>query len=145
MTSVFYSQEKSAPGNLSFSCYANIYIKNRPKLLHFTVHFSCDMSWINFLKLKLVWCVVISIALKLQSNLIEITVWHGCSPVSLCTFSEHLFITTCLEGCFWKFSISESFSIWKPINSHNRRVARNFWGPGRFCKLEHKFITVLRD
>ena len=32
---------------------------------------------------------------------IEITLRYGCSPVIYCIFSEHLFLRTRLEGCFW--------------------------------------------
>ena len=31
-----------------------------------------------------------AISIKLQSNFIDITLWHGCSAVNLCVFSEHL-------------------------------------------------------
>ena len=36
----------------------------------------------------------------LNSNFIKIALRHGCSPVNLLHFSEHLFIRTLLEGCF---------------------------------------------
>ena len=32
---------------------------------------------------------------------IEITLWHGCSPVNCRIFPEHLFRRSKLEGCFW--------------------------------------------
>ena len=42
-----------------------------------------------------------AISIKLQSNFIEITLRHWCSPVNCCIFSEHLFLRTRLGGCFW--------------------------------------------
>ena len=42
-----------------------------------------------------------AISIKLQSNFIEITIRHGCSPVNFCLFSELLFLRTPLEGYFW--------------------------------------------
>ena len=42
-----------------------------------------------------------AISIKLQSNFIEIALQHGCSLVNF-IFSEHLFLRTPLEGCFWK-------------------------------------------
>ena len=41
------------------------------------------------------------ISIKLQSNLIEITFRHKCSPVNLLLFSKHLFPGTRLGGCFY--------------------------------------------
>ena len=38
---------------------------------------------------------------KLHSNLIEITLHQGCSPVNLLRILEHSFIATPLENCFW--------------------------------------------
>ena len=43
------------------------------------------------------------ISTKLLCNSIEITLWDRCSAVSLLIFSEHLFLRTSLEGCFWVF------------------------------------------
>ena len=41
------------------------------------------------------------ISIKLRCNFIEVTLWHGCSPVNLLDiFSEHLFPRTPLDGCF---------------------------------------------
>ena len=42
-------------------------------------------------------------SIKLFCNFIEITVGHGCSPVNLLLFSEHLCIRTPMESCFWVF------------------------------------------
>ena len=36
---------------------------------------------------------------KLQSNFIEITLWHGRSPVNFQQVSEHLFLKAPLDGC----------------------------------------------
>ena len=41
------------------------------------------------------------ISIKLQSNFIEITVWHGCFLVNCSIFSEPLFLRTPLYVCFW--------------------------------------------
>ena len=41
------------------------------------------------------------ISIKLQSNFIEIALQHGCSPVYLLQFSEHLFLGTPPGGWFW--------------------------------------------
>ena len=38
---------------------------------------------------------------KCESNFIEITLWHGFSPINCYIFSEHLFPRTPLNGCFW--------------------------------------------
>ena len=43
-----------------------------------------------------------AISIKLLRKFIEIALWHGCSPVLCCIFSEHLFIKTHMEGCFWR-------------------------------------------
>ena len=40
------------------------------------------------------------ISIKLQGNFIEITLWHGYSPVICCIFSVHLFLRKPLSGCF---------------------------------------------
>ena len=40
-------------------------------------------------------------SLKLQTNFIEMLLSHVCSPVIYCMFSEHLFIRTPMDGCFW--------------------------------------------
>ena len=50
------------------------------------------------------------ISKKLFCNFIEITLWHGCSPVNCCIFSEHLFLGTSLEGCFSNFQLVQ---VWK--------------------------------
>ena len=39
---------------------------------------------------------------KHTCNFIEITLWHGCSPVNLLHISEHLLLRTPLGGCFWR-------------------------------------------
>ena len=44
------------------------------------------------------------ISIKLQRNFVEIALRHGCSPVNLLQFSEHLFLKTPLDGCFWHIS-----------------------------------------
>ena len=36
-----------------------------------------------------------------QINFIAITLRHGCFPVNLLHFSEHLFLKTPMEDCFW--------------------------------------------
>ena len=41
------------------------------------------------------------ISIKLLCNFIEITLYHGCSSVICCIFSEHLFLRTHLECCFY--------------------------------------------
>ena len=41
------------------------------------------------------------ISIKLQSNVIEITLRHGCSPGNMLHISEHLFLGTPPNGCFW--------------------------------------------
>ena len=41
------------------------------------------------------------ISTKLLCSFIEITLWHGCSPVKLLHFSEHPVTRTPLDGCFW--------------------------------------------
>ena len=38
---------------------------------------------------------------NLPSNFIEIKLRHGCSPVNLLYFSEHLFLRASMEGCLW--------------------------------------------
>ena len=45
-----------------------------------------------------------AISIKLQSDVIEIALRHGCSPVNWSIFSEHLFLRTLLVGCFWYFT-----------------------------------------
>ena len=40
------------------------------------------------------------ISIKLQCNFIEITLWHGCSPVNLLLIFKTSFLITPLEGCF---------------------------------------------
>ena len=42
------------------------------------------------------------ISIKVQSNFIEITLRHMCSPVNL--LHIHLFLRTPLDGCFWSFT-----------------------------------------
>ena len=43
-----------------------------------------------------------SVALiKLLCNFIEITLRHWCSPAICCISSEHLFLRTPLNGCYW--------------------------------------------
>ena len=59
------------------------------------------------------------IPVKLQSNFIEITLQHRCSPVNFCCiFSEQLFRRTPLGGCFYQFMLLVFFSPhwkhWKP-------------------------------
>ena len=44
-----------------------------------------------------------AISTKLQSNFIEITLQHGCSPVNFLDLSEHFFLRTPLKGCFWNY------------------------------------------
>ena len=41
------------------------------------------------------------ILIKLLCNFVEITHQHGCSPVNLLLFLEHLFLRTSLAECFW--------------------------------------------
>ena len=43
------------------------------------------------------------ISIKLQSNFIEITLWHGCSPVNLLHIFRTPFSRTPLDGCFWNW------------------------------------------
>ena len=43
-----------------------------------------------------------SISINLLCNLIEITLWHGCSPVNLLRiFRTPISLRTSLDGCFW--------------------------------------------
>ena len=46
---------------------------------------------------------------KLQSDFIETTLRHGYSPVNLLhiIFSEHFFLRTPLEGCFWIYNVNQ--------------------------------------
>ena len=44
-----------------------------------------------------------TISIKLQSNFIEITLRHGCSPVNFLHISGHFFLRTPLSGCFWSY------------------------------------------
>ena len=41
-----------------------------------------------------------AISIKLQSNFIEITLRHGCSPVNLLRIFRNFFLKTPLDGCF---------------------------------------------
>ena len=43
-----------------------------------------------------------AISIKLQSNFVEITLWHVCSPVHLLHIFRTPFRKTPMEGCFWK-------------------------------------------
>ena len=43
------------------------------------------------------------ISINVLCNFIEITLRHGFSLVNLLHISEHLFLRTSLEGCFWFF------------------------------------------
>ena len=45
------------------------------------------------------------ISIKLQSNFIEITLKHGCSPVNLLLIYEHLFLRPPIEGSFYMLQI----------------------------------------
>ena len=47
------------------------------------------------------------ISIKLQSIFTEIIFRHGYSPVNL-LFSEHLFLRTFLDGCFWVTEIDKT-------------------------------------
>ena len=53
-----------------------------------------------------------AISIRLQSNFIEITLWHGCSsvkhfflrtPLECCVLLKHFFLRTPLEGCFCNY------------------------------------------
>ena len=50
---------------------------------------------------------------NLSSPFIEITVWHGCSPVDLLhIFRIPFFLkNTSLEGCFWKLYLSKQYFL----------------------------------
>ena len=48
------------------------------------------------------------ISIKLQTNFIEITLRHGCSPVNLLHILEHFFLGTPLSGCIWMSNQSTS-------------------------------------
>ena len=50
--------------------------------------------------------------LNLQSSFIEITLWHGCSPVNSCIFSEQLFLRTPLDVFFWIIN-ADIIILWK--------------------------------
>ena len=58
------------------------------------------------------------ISIKLQSSLFEITLRHGCSPVNLQQFSEHLFLRTSLDGCFCFFQLSTPTSIMQQVTGY---------------------------
>ena len=50
---------------------------------------------------------------NLWSSFIEITVWHGCSPVNLLHIFRIPFFpkNTSLEGCFWKLYLSKQYFL----------------------------------
>ena len=43
-------------------------------------------------------------------NFIEITLWHGCSPVNLLHISEHLFLRTLPDGCFCEYHVTDALT-----------------------------------
>ena len=51
------------------------------------------------------------VSIKLQSNFIEISLRHGCFPVNLLHFSEHIFVGTPLGGCSFIFYWVSKFSF----------------------------------
>ena len=48
-----------------------------------------------------------AISVKLQSNFIEITLRHGCSPLNLLYIFRTPFTRTPFDGCFWKSILSK--------------------------------------
>ena len=40
----------------------------------------------------------------LKSNFIEITLWHGCSPLNLLHILRAIFLRTALKGCFFIYN-----------------------------------------
>ena len=62
------------------------------------------------------------ISIKLQSNVVEITLRHGCSPVNMLRIFRTLFLGTPLGGCFWFLLLLEDlsktyFPLFKKINA----------------------------
>ena len=52
-----------------------------------------------------------AISIKLQSNFIEITLRHVCSPVNLLDFSEHVFVKTPLTAAACFFSAQPQYCL----------------------------------
>ena len=72
---------------------------------------------------------------KVASKFIEIAVGHGCFPVNLCIFSEHLFLRTSLDVCFM------SYLPVKCINFLKRRLIFNIFYC--FSLFVNKLFTYL--
>ena len=54
-----------------------------------------------------------AISIKLQSNFIEVALWHKCSPVNLLHIFRNLFLRTPLNDCFWTFIFSNALRLLK--------------------------------
>ena len=55
------------------------------------------------------------ISIKLQSNFIQITFRHDCSPVNLLHIFRTSFLRTPLEGCSWSYTFDNFFRILRNI------------------------------
>ena len=78
---------------------------------------------------------VLKICSKLLCNFIEITLWHGCSPVNLLHILTHLFLRIPREGCFFMFL--NKISRCKSIVKYELKTPASFF----FFFLNYAFVT----
>ena len=85
-----------------------------------------------------------AISIKLQSNFIEITLRHECSPVNLLHIFRTLFLKTPLEGCFWMLALRS----WKGLllvtyHVHHSRLAFPWVFAGVLLSFGYHFNSLL--
>ena len=85
-----------------------------------------------------------AISIKLQSNFIEITLRHECSPVNLLHIFRTLFLKTPLEGCFWMLALRS----WKGLllvtyHVHHSRLAFSWVFAGVLLSFGYHFNSLL--
>ena len=81
-----------------------------------------------------------AISIKLLCNFIEITLWHGCSPVYCSIFSEHLFLRTPLDwtaACVVTFRTNEFwFQIYfSQVSTQGESKISKYFSPTSKCLL----------
>ena len=65
------------------------------------------------------------ISIQLQSNFIEITLQHGCSPMDLLHIFITLFLRTPLDGCFCKEILTSKVSSDTYLSLSSRSAGSN--------------------
>ena len=85
-----------------------------------------------------------AISIKLLWNFIEITLRHACSPANWCIFSEHFFLRTTLDSCFWLKDLCEkATSIYRcghnlslvVVSARKVLVVHNWHSQGSFTSI----------